>query len=180
MKHVTNHEKLIPNLYDKKEYVLHIKNLPQYMALGLVVSRVHSVIRFKQAAWLKPYIDLNTRHETCHQPREAHPQSVRQKRVCAPHQKSPTVHGVGTGGQPGAQRDPLQAGGLAQTLHRLEHTAPTGGSRRPAGGGLLQADEQHHLRTVSARQRLTARVFDPRTAALSPARTAALSPARTA
>ena len=61
MKHVTNHEKLIPNLYDKKEYVLHIKNLQQYMALGLVVSRVHSVIRFKQAAWLKPYIDLNTR-----------------------------------------------------------------------------------------------------------------------
>ena len=61
MQHVTNHEKLIPNLHNKKEYVLHVKNLQQYLALGLVCTKIHSVISFKQAAWLKPYIDLNTR-----------------------------------------------------------------------------------------------------------------------
>lgn len=61
MSHVTNHKKLIPNLYDKTEYVLHMKNLQQYLALGLVCTKIHKVIRFKQKAWLKPYIDLNTR-----------------------------------------------------------------------------------------------------------------------
>ena len=61
MTHVTNHKKLIPNLYDKTEYVLHIKNLQQYLALGLVCTKLHKVIRFKQKAWLKPYIYLNTR-----------------------------------------------------------------------------------------------------------------------
>ena len=61
MTHVVNHEKLIPNLFDKHEYVLHIKNLQQYVQLGMKCTKIHQVIRFKQAAWLKPYIDLNTR-----------------------------------------------------------------------------------------------------------------------
>ena len=61
MTDVTNHKKLIPNLFDKTEYVLHIKNLQQYLALGLVCTKIHKVIRFKQKVWLKPYIDLNTR-----------------------------------------------------------------------------------------------------------------------
>ena len=52
--------KLIPNLNDKRHYVVHYENLKQYESLGLKVSRVLRGIKFKESAWLKKYIDLNT------------------------------------------------------------------------------------------------------------------------
>ena len=56
-----NVEKLIPNLRNKKKYVLHHENLKQYMKLGLQLKKVHRGIRFEESEWLKPYIDLNTK-----------------------------------------------------------------------------------------------------------------------
>ena len=53
-------EKLVPNLLDKKDYVLDIRNLAYYVKAGLIVKNVKSVITFKQSKWLKPYIDFNT------------------------------------------------------------------------------------------------------------------------
>ena len=53
-------EKLVPNLYDKKKYVIHIRALDQALKHGLVHEKVHRVIEFNQSAWLKPYIDFNT------------------------------------------------------------------------------------------------------------------------
>jgi len=53
-------EKLIPNLWDKKKYVLHYKNLKQYLDLGLKLKKVHRGISFDEKAWLRPYIALNT------------------------------------------------------------------------------------------------------------------------
>ena len=53
-------EKLIANLHDKTEYVIHIRNLKQALNHGLVLKKVHRVIKFNQNAWLKPYIDINT------------------------------------------------------------------------------------------------------------------------
>ena len=53
-------EKLVANLHDKTEYVIHIKNLKQALSHRLVLKRVHRVIKFNQNAWLKPYIDMNT------------------------------------------------------------------------------------------------------------------------
>lgn len=52
--------KLVPNLNDKSEYVLHYRNLKLYLSLGLELTKVHSVLSFKQSAWLKTYIDFNT------------------------------------------------------------------------------------------------------------------------
>ena len=52
--------KLIPTLKDKKEYVLHYRNLQLYMALGLKVKKIHQVLEFDQFPWLKQYIDFNT------------------------------------------------------------------------------------------------------------------------
>ena len=46
-------EKLVPNLYYKKRYVIHIRAL-----------KIHRAIEFKQMAWMKEYIDFNTKFRT--------------------------------------------------------------------------------------------------------------------
>ena len=53
-------EKLIPNLRNKKKYVLHYKNLIQCLDMGLKVTRIHRGIKFVESEWMKPYIDKNT------------------------------------------------------------------------------------------------------------------------
>ena len=53
-------EKLVANLHDKSEYVIHIRNLKQALNHRLVLKKVNRVIKFNQNAWLKPYIDVNT------------------------------------------------------------------------------------------------------------------------
>ena len=50
----------IHNLHDKKEYVIHIRNLKQTLNHVLVLKKVHGVMKFNQKVWLKPYIDRNT------------------------------------------------------------------------------------------------------------------------
>ena len=57
-------EKLVPNLYYKKKYVIHVKALAQAIDHGLVIERIHRAIEFKQSAWMKEYIDFNTRLRT--------------------------------------------------------------------------------------------------------------------
>ena len=42
-------------------YVIHIRALKQASNHGLILKRVHRVIQFNQKAWLKPYIDMNTK-----------------------------------------------------------------------------------------------------------------------
>ena len=53
--------KLLPNLKDKKEYLVHIKALDQALKHGLKLRKVHRVIEFQQSRWMKAYIILNTR-----------------------------------------------------------------------------------------------------------------------
>ena len=45
-------EKLIPNLYDKKRYVINIRALDQALKHGLVLECIHRAIEFKQSAWM--------------------------------------------------------------------------------------------------------------------------------
>ena len=54
-------EKLVINLDDKTKYFIHIRNLKQALNLGLILKKAHRVIKFNQIAWLKPYIDMNTK-----------------------------------------------------------------------------------------------------------------------
>ena len=53
-------EKLIPNLWNKKNYVIHYKNLKHYLKLGLKIINIHRGIKFEESEWLKKYIALNT------------------------------------------------------------------------------------------------------------------------
>ena len=61
-------EKLVPNLRDKKNYVIHIQALAQALAQalkhGLIADQIHRAIEFDQSAWMKPYIDFNTQLRT--------------------------------------------------------------------------------------------------------------------
>ena len=43
-------EKLVTNLRDKTEYVIHMRNLTQTLNHGLILKKVHRVIRFNQNA----------------------------------------------------------------------------------------------------------------------------------
>ena len=57
-------KKLIPNLRDKNNYVIHYKNLIQCLKLGMKLKKIHRGIKFIESAWLKPYIDKNTNLRT--------------------------------------------------------------------------------------------------------------------
>ena len=57
-------ENLVPNLKDKKNYVIHIRALDQALGHGLILERIHRAIEFDQSAWMKPYIDFNTQLRT--------------------------------------------------------------------------------------------------------------------
>ena len=53
-------DKLIPNLWNKKKYILHYENLKQYLSLGLKLNHIFRGIKFEASQWLKKYIALNT------------------------------------------------------------------------------------------------------------------------
>ena len=53
-------KKLVCNLYDKKNCVVHIRSLKQALNQGVILKKVHRVIQFYQEARLKPYINMNT------------------------------------------------------------------------------------------------------------------------
>ena len=51
--------KLIPNLMNKTKYLCHYRNLIFYLQHGMILKKIHRVIRFHQEKWLAPYIETN-------------------------------------------------------------------------------------------------------------------------
>ena len=55
-------ETLNCSIEDKEKYVIQIRALKQALNHGLILKKVHKVIKFNQRAWLKANIDMNTRY----------------------------------------------------------------------------------------------------------------------
>ena len=54
-------KKLVPNLMNKNNFVIHYRNLQQCLELGMKSKKIHRILKFKQKDWMEPYIDFNTR-----------------------------------------------------------------------------------------------------------------------
>ena len=48
---ICNVEKLIPNLNNKTNYVVHYENLKLYESLGSKITKINRGIKFKESAW---------------------------------------------------------------------------------------------------------------------------------
>ena len=57
-------KKLIPNLNKKTNYVLHYRNLHFVLSLGMKLTKIHRVLKFKQSDGMKKYIHFNTEKRT--------------------------------------------------------------------------------------------------------------------
>ena len=57
---IENVRKLVTNLHDKKEYVIHILSVKQGLNYRLMSKKVLRVIELSQKVWLKPYMDMKT------------------------------------------------------------------------------------------------------------------------
>ena len=53
-------KQIIPNLGNKTNYVVHYRNLQLFLSLGMKLTKIHSVLKFKQSDWMKKYFDFNT------------------------------------------------------------------------------------------------------------------------
>ena len=53
-------DKLVSTFLSKTHYVLHYKNLKQYLEEGMILKKVHRGIKFYQSPWMEPYIRKNT------------------------------------------------------------------------------------------------------------------------
>jgi hypothetical protein len=54
-------KKLVTSLEDKKGLTCDYRTLKQTIQHGLILKKIHCAIKYEQKAWLKPYIELNTK-----------------------------------------------------------------------------------------------------------------------
>ena len=57
----SKHPKLVPNFFRHKNYVVSGNNLHYYKSKGVVIEKIHKILKYRQKDWLKPYIELNTK-----------------------------------------------------------------------------------------------------------------------
>ena len=57
-------QKLVCDLNSKEKYMMHYKMFKFFINLGMKVTKIHTIYRFKQSPWLAKYIDHNTQKRT--------------------------------------------------------------------------------------------------------------------
>ena len=57
---VADVKKLIPDLGNKTNYVVHYTNLLLHLPLEMKLTKIHRVLELKQSDWMKKYLDFNT------------------------------------------------------------------------------------------------------------------------
>ena len=53
-------KKFVPNLKNKSKNIVHYRNLQLYLSLGMKLTKVYRILKFKQANWFEEYIRFNT------------------------------------------------------------------------------------------------------------------------
>ena len=61
---VNGFQKLIPNLQDKEKMVLDGRSLQLFLSLGMKLKKIHRGIKFRKEAFMRPFIEHNTRLRT--------------------------------------------------------------------------------------------------------------------
>ena len=51
---------MVPDLGNKTKGIVQYKNLQLYLSLGIKLTKIHKVLKFKQSGWIHKYIDFNT------------------------------------------------------------------------------------------------------------------------
>ena len=46
-------KKVIPNLANKTNFAVHYRNLQLYLFLGMKLTKIHRVLKFKQSDWME-------------------------------------------------------------------------------------------------------------------------------
>ena len=54
-------DKLVCNIQDKENYVIHMSALKQALNHGLKLTEIHKVTEFRQEEWVKPYIEMKAK-----------------------------------------------------------------------------------------------------------------------
>ena len=57
-------QKLVCDLTNKQKYMIHYRMFKFYTKMGMRVTHIHTIYRFKQNPWLAKYIDHNTQKRT--------------------------------------------------------------------------------------------------------------------
>ena len=52
--------KLLLTQFDKENHLIHFSILKFYLEMGMILKTVYCIIKFRQKAFLKPYIDSNS------------------------------------------------------------------------------------------------------------------------
>ena len=55
---------MVLNLGQKTKYIVHYRNGQLYLSLGMKLTKIHKVLRFKQSDWMEKYIDFITEKRT--------------------------------------------------------------------------------------------------------------------